>query len=234
VWRVFSGVFMFEPHRQRRRIVAFAIVFEGGLGAAALLVSWLLRYWPLPGIRPAEPAWAEWGKAIAVGVLAAGPLLALLPAIDRLPGDLFRELKRIVDEVVVPLFAGCRLREMAGISLVAGIGEELLFRGLLQQGLADWLGPPYGPWIGLLAASVLFGIGHWLCSGYAVLATMIGVYLGLLLIVTGNLLSPITAHAVYDFVALVYLVRGKSAAGGAPGSNHGGPTAPDATDAELH
>ena len=224
---------MFEPHRQRRRIVVFALVFEGGLGAAALLVSWLLRYWPLPGIRPAEPAWAAWGTAVAVGVVAAGPLLALLPAIERLPGGLFRELKRIVDEVVVPLFAGCRFREMACIALVAGIGEELLFRGLLQQGLADWLGPPGGTWIGLLAASVLFGIGHWLCAGYGVLAAVIGGYLGLLLIVTDNLLSPITAHAVYDFVALVYLVRGTSAVVEPPGTNRGDSEAPDAIDGET-
>jgi membrane protease YdiL (CAAX protease family) len=33
-------------------------------------------------------------------------------------------------------------------------------------------------------------------------------YLGLLYELTGNLLTPIVAHALYDFVALVYLTRG--------------------------
>jgi membrane protease YdiL (CAAX protease family) len=198
-----------DPDRPPQHIVALAFVFEGGLGAAALLLGWLLGRWPLPGVQFSGVAWTAWAGAIAAGAVAAGPMLLLLLVVERFPGGPFRELKRIVDELVVPLFARCRLWEMAGISLIAGIGEELLFRGLLQQGLADWLGPPRGVWLALLVSSLLFGVGHWLCTGYAVLAAVIGAYLGLLLIGTGNLLVPATAHALYDFVALVYLVKWK-------------------------
>ena len=61
---------------------------------------------------------------------------------------------------------------------------------------------------GLLAASVLFGLAHPITPAYAVLAAMIGVYLGWLwLAFDKNLLVPITAHALYDFLALIYLVR---------------------------
>jgi hypothetical protein len=47
-----------------------------------------------------------------------------------------------------------------------------------------------------------------LSATYAILAALIGLYLGLLLIWTGNLLAPAVAHGLYDFIALLYLVRG--------------------------
>jgi membrane protease YdiL (CAAX protease family) len=34
-----------------------------------------------------------------------------------------------------------------------------------------------------------------------------GLYLGTLFVITGNLFAPIVAHAAYDFVALVWLAR---------------------------
>ncbi len=93
------------------------------------------------------------------------------------------------------------------IAAAAGLGEELLFRGLLQHGLAGWLAPPWGVWIALLAASLAFGCCHLLSTTYAVLAALIGLYLGLLLMFSGSLLAPALAHGLYDFVALVYLLR---------------------------
>jgi uncharacterized protein len=42
---------------------------------------------------------------------------------------------------------------------------------------------------------------------YAMLAGVIGLYLGWLWMATGELLLPIAVHALYDFLALVYLVK---------------------------
>ena len=42
---------------------------------------------------------------------------------------------------------------------------------------------------------------------YAVVAGLVGVYLGWLQMVSGHLLAPIVAHATYDFVALMYLLK---------------------------
>ena len=39
------------------------------------------------------------------------------------------------------------------------------------------------------------------------LAGLIGLYLGWLWLAVGNLLVPIVVHALYDFVALMYLVK---------------------------
>jgi membrane protease YdiL (CAAX protease family) len=64
-----------------------------------------------------------------------------------------------------------------------------------------------GDWMALVAVAVLFGMVHALNVGYALLATLMGLYLGWLWMATGNLMVPIVAHAVYDFLALLYILR---------------------------
>jgi len=58
-----------------------------------------------------------------------------------------------------------------------------------------------------LIASVLFGLFHPITPTYAALAAAIGLYLGWLWLACGNLLTPIVTHALYDFLALAYLVK---------------------------
>lgn len=190
------------------KIAALAVAFEGGLGLAALLLGWLLGVWPVPGVELDEMVWREHGPALLWGLVATGPMLAGFWLIDRFPWGPLDELKRDVERRVVPLFHGCSILELAVIAAAAGIGEELLFRGLVQHGMSAWLAPPWGVWIALIAASCVFGCFHLLSTTYAVLAALIGLYLGLLLIFSGSLLAPALAHGLYDFIALVYLVRG--------------------------
>ncbi len=186
--------------RDCRRFTAVAVLFEGGLGLIALVLGWLFGVPLRASIQWALPA-------VAGGAAATVPLLGLLWVCLRLPWAPLVELRRVVNELLLPLLRPARWWELAAISLLAGWGEELLFRGLLQQAIAERLGPSAGPWIGLAIASVVFGAVHWLTNAYAVLAGLIGVYLGGLWMATGNLLVPMVAHALYDFLALLYLVR---------------------------
>jgi membrane protease YdiL (CAAX protease family) len=64
-----------------------------------------------------------------------------------------------------------------------------------------------GGWLPLILTSLLFGMAHFVSWTYLVLATGVGLYLGLLLIWTGSLWPPVVAHAVYDFAALWWLQR---------------------------
>jgi membrane protease YdiL (CAAX protease family) len=57
----------------------------------------------------------------------------------------------------------------------------------------------------------VFGLAHPISTTYAVLASLIGIYLGFLFVATDNLLVPIVTHAAYDFLALVYLLSGQPA-----------------------
>ena len=65
--------------------------------------------------------------------------------------------------------------------------------------------------------AILFGLLHAVNVAYAVLATLMGMYLGWLWMTTGNLAVPIVAHAVYDFLRVVYILHGRrgEAEGGA-------------------
>jgi Type II CAAX prenyl endopeptidase Rce1-like len=83
------------------------------------------------------------------------------------------------------------------------IFEEVFFRSVFQGGLARHIGAIPA----LVVASVIFGCFHLVTKTYAVIATLIGAYLGVLWLATENLLAPITTHAVYDFLALVYFLR---------------------------
>jgi membrane protease YdiL (CAAX protease family) len=92
---------------------------------------------------------------------------------------------------------------MLAISLLAGVAEEALFRGALQGGLTARLGSEAA----LGVAAVLFGLCHALNRAYALLATGMGLVLGLEFQGTGTLWAPALTHAAYDFFALLYLLR---------------------------
>ncbi len=131
------------------------------------------------------------------------------------------------------MFRGVSVPEFALISLLAGLGEEVLFRGLLQGGLAevlnDRLTPAAASGWALVVASLVFGLMHPITRLYAILCFAVGIYLGCLWIATDNLLAPIVTHAVYDFVALVYLTRDsrKRRAGGGENEEDERPARPD-------
>lgn len=194
-------------------MAAIAVAFEGGLGLLALLLGWLLGVWPIPGLARTGVAWDQQWPALAWGLAATGPMLLGFWLIDRVAWGPLAALKADVERLVVPVFRDSSVVDLALVALAAGAGEELLFRGLIQHGLAQWLGGSWGIWIALAVASVFFGLAHMLSATYAVLAALIGAYLGWLLIWTGNLLAPALAHGLYDFIALLYMVRD-------PGDSH--------------
>jgi len=180
--------------------VLVAVLFEGGLIGVAVLLGWLLGHAPWPKIQ-----WTVQGAAW--GVAASLPLMALLLACVKLPLRPWAGVRRVIEKLLVPLFRDCNAVELAVISILAGLGEEMLFRGVLQEAVAGWIGGQAGVWVGLALVSALFGLVHLITPSYGVLAGLIGLYLGWLWIHTGNLLVPITTHAAYDFLALVYLTR---------------------------
>jgi membrane protease YdiL (CAAX protease family) len=142
-------------------------------------------------------------------LLAALPLILLLILFDRWTPWLLQPLKQSVDHEVVPLLMYSTLGDFLLISVAAGFGEELFFRGLLQRGLLQelqHLDVAYAQWISIALASLIFGVCHWINREYALAAGIVGIYLGVLFFYSGNLLAPITTHAVYDFIAMWYLV----------------------------
>ncbi len=196
-----------------QRSLLLALLVEGGLGVVAFAVAWLTKHWPAIGMGWATPPVGEQLQMIGLGVVATLPPLLALGLIDRFPIAPLDRVRQLAEAAIRQMFPQPRLWQLALVAAAAGLGEELLFRGLLQAGLARLLsetqlvGIAAGPWIALVIASLVFGIFHWLNATYALLAALAGVYFGLLLMATGSLWPPIVAHALYDFVALWYLLR---------------------------
>ncbi len=186
-------------------IVRVGVLFEASLVLVALGLGYWLEQPALQNLLSATP----WENVLAVGVglLATVPMLAALVIIRRLPWGPVQRLCRLVDEHLMPLFSDASLIGLLLLSLAAGLGEEVLFRGVLQDWFARWLGGDLGPWAALLLVSMLFGCCHWLNAVYAVFAFLVGLYLGMVYWLSGSLLSAVVAHAAYDFVALVWLLR---------------------------
>lgn len=178
---------MFDP-TNRHDFLRIATLFEGSLiVAAAGLGVWF-------GIHPMERLTLTAAGFIR-GCVATLPMFALFAVTYRWPMGPLRRIKQTLLETLGPSLAVCRWHELMLLAAVAGISEELLFRGVLQIRL------------GLFGSNLLFGIAHSVSPMYVVLAGGMGLYLGWLFQATGNLLAPIVAHALYDFLAFLVVAR---------------------------
>ena len=186
------------PASRRRRIVWLAIIFEASLLLVAQPVGWLLGVSPLASMEIRL-------EVALLGLLATLPPLGLMLLLTEVPWEPFRRLMRELDENLLPLFRNSTPLELALIALAAGVGEEALFRGAIQAGVGHLATPV----VGLAVASVLFGLAHFITRTYALLAGLIGLYLGVLLLLSDNLLVPIIVHATYDFVALSFWLHAR-------------------------
>ncbi len=173
----------------RDKLLSLAFVFEGiAVIAALLLASYFeIHLFPLT-MNPL--------RDILNGTLGAVPPLALflftvskrgknIPLLGSLRKTVFTELK--------PIFSDARFLDLVIISLLAGFAEELLFRGIIQVRF------------GIIPASILFGLVHFISPAYAIITMIMGFYIGIFFHVYGTLLIPIQLHFIYDLGALVYL-----------------------------
>ncbi|WP_380674303.1 CPBP family intramembrane glutamic endopeptidase [Salinigranum sp. GCM10025319] len=100
--------------------------------------------------------------------------------------------------------------------LLVGPIEELLFRGVVQGVLRR----SFGVRVGIVVASGLFGLVHWVAvSGgptekfaYVAIAGTLGIVLGVLYERTETILAPAIAHGVYNSVLFVIQYVGATAA----------------------
>ena len=180
---------------RRRAILLAALLSEG----AILLLAWFQGW--LFGTPPFARAALTW-QAVGAGVAGTVPLFVAMWWTGTSSWPPVVRLREQVEEVVREVFVHLSVTDIAIISILAGVAEEGLFRGVLQTAFGEWITPGAG----LAVASILFGLVHFVTPLYAVLAGLIGVWLGGLFMVTGNLLGPIVAHALYDFIVLTWLV----------------------------
>jgi uncharacterized protein len=182
-----------------KRLSGFLLVvlIEGGLAVLALLLGWAL------GVPLIVQLWPT-GRAMLIGLAAMLPMLATFWWLVRVDWPAARRLRQQVEELIRELFPHPTVFQLLAVSLLAGLGEELLFRGVVQSVVARWSTPI----MGLAVASIVFGAFHAVSVVYFALATMAGAYLGWIVLASQDLLPAIVAHGIYDFIALLYLSQG--------------------------
>ncbi len=172
-----------------------AAVFEAALIPLALVLAIPLGLQPWQAFRVSP-------GTLLLAVALTIPLIAALAVCARLGAVWFGEIDALVRPLIESLFRGRGVTGVVVVSVLAGIGEELLFRGVIQEAVSASV----GAWPGLLVASVAFGLMHALSRAYFWLATAMGLYLGALYQATDNLLLPVLVHGLYDAVAIGYLL----------------------------
>lgn len=176
------------PRISPRLLARYGLLF----GLLMILVAWLwtgvVRGQPLAGWFPAD----RWAPDLLIGLaigggfaLGAWRLLAHIPALRRIEQVLLSTLD----------MRALRFRHALIFGLLAGIPEEILFRGAIQP-VAGWL-----------AASILFGALHSITPAYFVYATLAGGLLGWLGEWRDGLWAPIAAHTAIDVIMFALLIR---------------------------
>jgi hypothetical protein len=178
----------------------WAVLVEGGLAVLAVVLAWVFGV-PLASQFPSD--FTAIFMAAGRGVLATLPLLAGFWWVVRSRRPALRRLRHWMQWLVDEVFAQATIAQLALVAALAGVGEELLFRGVLQWLVGHWTTPLWG----VAVASLVFGALHALSKLYFLLATLIGVYFGWLVLWYGDLVTPMVAHGLYDFLALAYLAR---------------------------
>ena len=86
------------------------------------------------------------------------------------------------------------------IALIPAVGEELLFRGILQRIFSDWFRNRH---LGIWVVALLFSIMHYQFMGFLP-RIILGASFGYLYIWTRSIWAPILAHFLNNGIAVVY------------------------------
>lgn len=180
--------------RYSRQILVRALGLEGLILVIAVVWAWLKD---ISWRTALTPTLSHCMAGIAAGLVLLAINYAILEYGSRY-NAFFQTLKRLIEEDVSPLFKNVDFVAVVIIALVSGVAEELFFRGVLQ------------PQIGLWLSSIVFGLAHiWKKAAviYGIYAIGIGLILGSLYKLSGNLWVPILAHVVNNFVAILYYIH---------------------------
>lgn len=175
-----------------------ACFFEASLVLVAVFLGWIA------GIDPFENLYFS-ETAIAYGMIGTAPLFLMFLALEQMHGESIVKIRKLLLQTLGPGLHRYHWTDLFMLAAIAGVSEELLFRGVIQP----WMESSWGMMAGLIGSNMIFGLVHAVTPLYAVLAAFVGIYLGLSLDFGGerNLLTPVIIHGLYDFLAFVTLMR---------------------------
>jgi len=201
---------LMEPEADLTNIVLTVVAAVVIIG---LLVLWLSRYhrgWQAV-LRLPEPG--TWRKEVGSGVLFG---IGLYPVMVFVVGGLLTVLLQTIsgEPVEAPEQVGEHLPAV-GTALtvvyaivIAPIGEELFFRGVLFRALRD----RHGFWVGAVGSSIGFGLIHFI-PGSAIDAALLmtvmfftGIALCFIYERRRTIVAPIAAHVTFNVIGIVLIL----------------------------
>lgn len=190
----------------QRITVGFVVAFYAFLGVLAWILASVFGDINLLVWHDANDTSVYFDAGIGVAV---GVVVVLASNVLDKKAEWARELGREFGRTLGALSTG----EAFIFALASGIGEELLFRGFLQQILTEAVfSGAWADWMGLIAASLIFGLLHvgpdikkfW---PWTAMAVVLGAGFGWMYLYTGNVLAPILAHFTINFFNLQSIGR---------------------------
>lgn len=182
-WRLFE-------HRSWSHFQQRPLANVTGLGLVVLLV---VAFMPLNGLI------IEWNQSLKLPETLAPVEQWMRQKEDELAG-LTKYLTnfKTTGQLIIALLV---------IAILPGIGEEVLFRGVLQRNLIRWTGNIH---VGIWLAAALFSAIHVQFYGF-VPRMLLGALFGYLYVWAGNIWVPILAHFINNgfTVLMVYLYQQK-------------------------
>jgi len=169
-----------------------AFVLYTGMVVFGVLGSWfILDRMPLTALdAEPSPLWIKvaLGAGLGLGVFLLDQFL-----------ERFVTLFQAMSAAFIELLGKMSVNQALVLAFTSSVGEELFFRGFLQS------------WIGLVWASILFGLLHiapdrrlWF---WPFMAVGMGFAFGWLFEHTGDILAPIIAHFTINYFSLMALSR---------------------------
>ena len=152
------------------------------------------------------PDLATMFNQFGLGIGFAAGLGLIFTLLDYIPWSKLKQISQKTKEVINEALKNSSHFNRFLVCLLAGIGEEILFRGFIFVAIFE-----FWPWgleynmniiAAILASSILFGLGHYVTLLYFVITGLLGAAFCLIFLWTGSLIAPVVAHALYDFYAM--------------------------------
>jgi len=196
VWRELLGTSLMQVFVIAGAIAAAPYLFKQGRRGLGLR--------PRPGLHVAAIGLAGWLAAVCICGLI---LLAIESIVEWLhmtvpPHDVFVALEDPRSSFWMRFVA------IVGALLLAPIGEEIFYRGLVQTGIKKLVPPRSGSlyhrWVAITLTATLFAAMHFKTPHYIPALIALGVILGYLYERYGNLYIPILVHVLFNGKSLLW------------------------------
>jgi membrane protease YdiL (CAAX protease family) len=193
---------------KRMQLIQSLVLFVG----SPLLLAFLWSEKPLIYLQLKTTNKPSMYVLVAFTMIAAIPFINLLTELNRqisLPETLapienwMRATELQLEEITLKMLNVHTISDLIFnlflIAVLAGLGEELFFRGILQKMFGEWRNAVLAIWL----AAFIFSAIHLQFYGFFP-RMLLGAFFGYLLFWSGNMWLPILAHTVNNGLAVLF------------------------------